>query len=107
MTDPAKTEKKEPEIPEKSSESELISKLRDEFATEIATLKSSIEAVTKEKDAKIAELEKQNSDLKRSLIRDAVANPQPTVEKTEEELYQERISELAKKTLVFMGAKSS
>ena len=104
MTDPAK---KESENPEKSSDSELISKLRDEFATEIATLKSSVETITAEKDERIAELEKQNSDLKRSLIRDAVANPQPTVEKTEEELYQERISELAKKTLVLMGAKPS
>lgn len=87
-----------------ATEKSEVEKLRDDFTEQFSALKSSFDASTKEKDAKIEELMKHNEELQRALIRNAtLGTPQEQPkEKTEEELYQERIASLAKKTIDYM-----
>ena len=95
-------EKKDPENSgsEKSEKSE-VERLRDEFSDQFATLKNSYEKTAAEQKELIETLKKENEDLHRALIRSVTLDPQPAPpkEKTEDELYQEHIAELAKKSL--------
>lgn len=82
---------------------DLIRELKNEFATEVANLKTELTRLSEEKDAVIARQAGEIADLKRSLVRDAVINgPDAPREKTPEELYDETIEKLAKKTLDYM-----
>lgn len=77
--------------------------LRNEFQEQFATLKDSFEKSNKEKDELIAKLTEENDALHRAIVRSAVnPEPVPVKEKTEEEIYNERIQELANKTLEYM-----
>ena len=80
--------------------------LRDEMNAQFNELKTSFEASLKEKEELIAQLKEQNTSLQRALVRSAVMDP-PKVEepKTEEEMYQEQVDNLAKKTLDIMKAR--
>jgi len=97
MTDPQPDPAPEPQG------GDLIRELKNEFATQVAELKSELSKVSEEKDAVIARQAGEIADLKRSLVRDAVINgPDAPREKTPEELYDETIEKLAKKTLDYM-----
>ena len=88
-----------------SETSDLIAQLRDEFATQINDLKISTKQAIEERDAEITRLTTENADLKRSLIRDAITNPDPKpVEKSAEDIYKENIDKLAAKTIAYMKA---
>ena len=96
MTD---QEQKPMETPEQPSE---IEKLRNEFQEQFATLKTSFESELKTKADENAALKKENEDLHRALVRSAQLPPQEVpVQKTEQELYQERISAIAAKSLEY------
>ena len=69
-----------------------LTQLKQAFDTELQSHKDSI-----------TQLQQENTALQRSLIREALTTPTPAPEpKTEQELYEERISELATKTLAYM-----
>lgn len=80
--------------------------LRDEMNAQFAELKASFEATLKEKEELITQLKEQNTGLQRALVRSAVMDP-PKVEtpKTEEELYNEEVERLTKRTLDIMKAR--
>ena len=85
-----------------TSEKSEVERLRDEFSDQFNTLKTSYEKTAAEQKELIESLKKENEDLHRALIRSVTMDPQPAQkQKTEEELYQERISELAKKSLEY------
>lgn len=96
-------EKKDPENSgsEKASEKSEVERLRDEFSDQFATLKNSYEKTAAEQKELIETLKKENEDLHRALIRSVTLDPQlaPAKEKTEEELHQEYIAKLAKRSL--------
>lgn len=98
MTDP------QPDQPAPTPDSDLIKSLKDEFAAAIQEIKDAAKSEIEQSTAEIARLEKENSDLKRSLIRDAVINgPEKTpVEKTPEEIYADTIDDLAKRATEYM-----
>lgn len=77
--------------------------LRDEMNAQFNELKQSFEATLKEKDELISQLKEQNTGLQRALVRSAVMDP-PKVEepKTEEQLYDEEVARLSKRTLEIM-----
>ena len=76
-----------------------IAKLRDEFQTQFTQLKTTFETENKKNLDLIDKLTKENEDLHRALIRSAQMPPaEPAPQKTEEELYAERIIELSKKS---------
>lgn len=92
--------------PETNSIEDPVVTLRDEMNAQFAELKSSFEATLKEKDELISQLKEQNTGLQRALVRSAVMDP-PKVEepKTEEQLYDENIERLTKRTLEIMKAR--
>lgn len=71
--------------------------------TELSNLKQAFESQKQEYQDTITKLQQENTSLQRSLIRNALTPeatpPQP---KTEEELYNENINQLADKTLNLM-----
>ena len=71
--------------------------------TELSNLKQAFESQSKDYQDTITKLQQENTSLQRSLIRNALTPeatpPQP---KTEEELYNENINQLADKTLNLM-----
>lgn len=77
--------------------------LRDEMNAQFNELKQSFEATLKEKEELISQLKEQNTGLQRALVRSAVMDP-PKVEepKTEEDLYNEEVERLSKRTLEIM-----
>lgn len=85
------------------NEPDVISELRDEMQAEFTKLKEAFKTEIAEKDATISELEKTNRDLQRAVVRSAVTEP-PKAEqpKTEEQIYNERIEQLAKRTIAKM-----
>lgn len=85
-----------------TEEPEYITTLRNEFQEQFSTLKSSFEAQLSEKDTLISKLQEENDALHRSMIRTAMTSAPSEQPKTEEELYKERISALADKTLQYM-----
>lgn len=85
--------------PETSEQPSEIEKLRNEFQEQFATLKTSFETELKTKADENAALRKENEELHRALVRSAQLPSQtPPVQKTEQELYQERIAALAAKS---------
>ena len=92
------TDQEQPaETPEQLSE---IEKLRNEFQEQFATLKTSFESELKKSSEENAALRKENEELHRALVRSAQLPPQQTpVQKTEQEIYADRINALAAKSL--------
>lgn len=71
---------------------------------ELATLKQAFESQKQEYQDTITKLQQENTSLQRSLIRNALTPEQPAPQpKTEEELYNENIQQLADKTLLYMA----
>lgn len=81
-----------------------ITALRNEFQEQFTALKSSFDAQRTEMEETITKLRDENDSLHRALIRSAI-NPTPSEPKpkTEEELYNEKVSELAEKTKRYMS----
>lgn len=88
----------------KQDQGDALAQMRDEFAQQFKELKDAFESERKEKDELIAQLKEQNQGLQRALVRSAVTEPpkEEVKEKTEEELYQEEIDRLAKRSLELM-----
>ena len=85
---------------ETSEQPSEIEKLRNEFQEQFATLKTSFESELKKSSEENAALRKENEELHRALVRSAQLPPQQTpVQKTEQEIYAERINALAAKSL--------
>ena len=85
---------------ETSEQPSEIEKLRNEFQEQFATLKTSFESELKKSTDENAALRKENEELHRALVRSAQLPPQQTpVQKTEQEIYAERINALAAKSL--------
>ena len=95
------TEEKADEQPKYSDD---YLKLKEELNAQFNELKASFEASNKEKDDIIAQLKEQNQGLQRALVRSAVSDPpkEEPKEPTEEELYQQEVDTLAKKTMEYM-----
>lgn len=81
-----------------------IEQLRNEFQEQFTTLKESFEASNKEKDELIEQLKSHNQELERALIRSAV-HEAPAPQKTSDQIYSEKISALADKTLNYMRSR--
>lgn len=82
-----------------------IAKLRSEFQEQFSTLKQSFEEENKKNLDTITQLQKENEDLHRALIRSAQLPPeQKPPEKTPEQIYQEKIIELADKSIAIEKA---
>ena len=80
-----------------------VVQLRDEMNAQFNELKSSFEASLKEKDELIAQLKEQNTGLQRALVRSAVSDPpKPEPVKTDEQLYKEKVVEIAERTKRYM-----
>ena len=101
MTDPVPAPQPEPKK-EKSD----VEQLRDEFTAQFATLKQSFETELNALKTENSQLKENNDELKRALVRSAITPaPAPAEpEKTAEQLYKEKIDELAKKTLERMSS---
>ena len=101
MTDPAPAPQPEP-----NKERSDVEQLRDEFTAQFATLKQSFETELSTLKTENAQLKETNDELKRALVRSAITPaPAPSEpEKTEEQLYKEKIDELSKKTLERMSS---
>lgn len=97
----------EPDTEPLTVETDPITALRDEFAEQFASLKASFEAQTAEYEKTISSLKSENDSLHRALIRTAV-NPQPTEPKpkSEQDIYNEKVSELAEKTKRLMSMRA-
>ena len=82
-----------------------IEQLRNEFQEQFAALKASFEQSNQEKDEKILQLEGENKDLHKALLQSAFTTPPAPQEpeKTEEELYNERIQNLFEKSKMYQG----
>ena len=95
------------ETPVESDEiADPIVALRDEMNAQFNEMKESFKAEMSEKDELISQLKEQNTGLQRALVRSAVVDPpKQEVVKTEEELYQDKIDALAKKTLAYMSSR--
>ena len=88
--------------PQQTQTEDPIAKLRDEFQSQFSTLKQTFEEENKKNLDIISSLKKENEDLHRALIRSAQLPPvQQVPEKTPEQIYQERISELAQKSIAY------
>ena len=100
MTDPAPAPQPEPKK-EKSD----VEQLRDEFTAQFATLKQSFETELNTLKTENNQLKETNDELKRALVRSAITPaPAPAEpEKTEEQLYKERIDACSKRTLELMS----
>lgn len=92
-----------PESPIESVPESPIETLRAEMNAQYAALKESFESALAEKDQLLSKLTEENKELHRAVVRSAFTAPvQPITEKTPEQLYQEQISALSKKTLRYM-----
>ena len=90
------------EQPQQTPTEDPIAKLRDEFQSQFNTLKTTFEEENKKNLETISSLKKENEDLHRALIRSAQLPPvQQVSEKTEEQIRQEQIAELAKKSIAY------
>lgn len=76
--------------------STTIDSLKEEFEKQLNDLRSEFQSSMSEKDATIEQLKSDNEELRRSLVRSALtsAPAEPAPEKTEEELYQEKVTAL-------------
>lgn len=97
------------EQPEQKSGAEQpseIEKLRNEFQEQFATLKSTFETELKKSKEENDRLSKENEDLHRALVRSAQLPPAAApVQKTEEELYAEKIKKYAEKSIAIEKAR--
>ena len=84
-----------------ASQADLISQLRDEFASQISALKSSFEEDNAKLSSENAALKQQNEDLQRALIRTATVPDEHNVAQppSEEDLYREQVQAIAQKAL--------
>ena len=99
MTEESKTPEQSKETPPSD---DAISKLRDEFQQQFSTMKESFEAENKKNLDLITKLTTENEDLHRALVRSAQLPPeQKQPEKTEQEIYQEKIAEYSKKSIAY------
>ena len=82
-----------------------VEKLRDEFTAQFTTLKQSFETELTALKTENTSLKETNDELRRALVRSATTPAPAPAErpKTEEELYQERIADLSKRTLERMS----
>lgn len=88
--------------PSGTEEKSEIEKLRDEFQEQFNTIKTSYEKTAADLKESNDKLSKENEELRRALIRNtSMGTPsgEPPKQKTEEELYQEKIAALSKKSL--------
>lgn len=86
-----------------TSQTSAIEQLRNEMNEQYNALKESFESSLKEKDDELVKLREENKDLHRALTRSAFSDrPEPPKEKTPEEIYQEKVDALSKKTLHYM-----
>lgn len=101
MTDEPKT----PPANAGESEKSDVEKLRDEFTAQFSTLKQSFETELNALKTENTSLKETNDELRRALVRSATTTPPAPAEqpKTEEQLYQEKIAELSKRTLERMS----
>ena len=78
-----------------------VEKLRDEFTAQFTTLKQSFETELTALKTENTSLKETNDELRRALVRSATTPAPAPAEKpkTEEELYQEKIADLSKRTL--------
>lgn len=83
-----------------------IEKIKADFKKEFEEFKTSLSKEMEKKDALIKQLTEANDGLRASLVRQATTQPvEPPKEKTKEEIYAEKISELAAKTFLKMKKK--
>lgn len=84
-----------------TEQADLISQLRDEMQSQITALKTSFEEQNKQLTEENATLKQQNIDLQRALVRSATVPDEHHVvqPKSEQQIYEERIKELADKAL--------
>ncbi len=76
-----------------------IAKLRDEFQTQFTQLKTTFETENKKNLETISQLQKENEDLHRALIRSAqMPKEEPPSQKTEEEIYADKIIALSERS---------
>lgn len=95
MTTEAEDQKK---IDPQQSE-DPIAKLRDEFQTQFTQLKTTFETENKKNLETISQLQKENEDLHRALIRSAqMPKEEPPPQKTEEEIYADKIIALSERS---------
>lgn len=90
--------------PNPTPESDLITSLRNEMQTQYNMLKETMDSALKERDETIAKLIQEKQALQNALVVSSIS-PKPEEEevpKTQEQLYQENIERLAKKTLARM-----
>lgn len=87
--------------PSQPSEGDLLAQVRDEMQQQFQALRTSFEAEISQLRAQNEQLIADNKGLQAALVRSAVADPPKPAEpsKTEEELYQEEVDAIAKKTL--------
>lgn len=86
---------------EVTPETNEYEKLRNEMNAQFQALKDSFDAKSKEDSEKIEALTKENGELHKALLRSAFTTEQPVqpvVEKSEEELYKERIANIFEKS---------
>jgi nanoRNase/pAp phosphatase (c-di-AMP/oligoRNAs hydrolase) len=86
---------------EPTPETNEYEKLRNEMNAQYQALKDAFDAKSKEDEDKIEALTKENSELHKALLRSAFSmepQVQPVVEKSEEELYKERIANIFEKS---------
>ena len=87
------------ETPAETPEENPIQKLRDEFQRQFTALKTSTEEAIASKDKQISELTEQLKQANAALLKSAFTPaPAPTPEKSEEEIYQDRIQSLYEKS---------
>lgn len=84
-----------------TEQADLIAQLRDEMQSQITALKTSFEEQNKQLTEENATLKQQNIDLQRALVRSATVPDEHHVvqPKSEQQIYEERIKELADKAL--------
>ena len=93
------TEEEKPQETEQVSE---IEKLRNEFQEQFSTLKTSFETELNKHKEENEALRKENESLHRALVRSAQLPPEKApVQKTEEEIYQEKVAAIAAKALEY------
>lgn len=86
---------------ETTIEESPIEKLRSEFQEQFSTLRSSFSQELEQLKTQNANLQKENEELHRALIRSAVTPV--TAQEPKEPTYEDRILTLAKKTLTYMS----
>ena len=94
---------KDPPNPPEPKESDLLAQIRQEMQEQFAAFKKETETVLEAQKAQIAQLEADKASLQAALVKSATSPPPAKEpEKTEEDLYRERVETLAEKGLELM-----